>query len=216
MYETLGLWRALWLSPRWQVRKEYIVLAKDLRTETPKLLTETQVPVRWTVLTEAEIPSLRAANPALSETEMRRRWQEGQECVGGWVDDSLAHYRWDTWTRTYLPYLKRDFEPREGDALVFDAFTHRAFRGKGIHSLSTALALDRARQRGFARSITMVAWWNRAALRVVFEKAKRDVVGTVGYWQLGTATKHFVSGSVRFCALGHVYVDRPAFGRVAS
>ena len=217
MYETLGLWRALWLSPRWQVRREYVVLVKDLHTvETPALLREARVPVRWTVLTDADIPSLRAVNPRLSETEMRRRWQAGEECLGGWIDDSLTHYRWDTVKRAYLPYLKTFFEPLEGDILASEAFTHPAFRGRGIHSLSTAMALDRAGVRGFSRSITIVAWWNAASLRVVREKAEREAVGTVGYWQLGIARRHFVTGTVRFNAAGHVYVARSAAGRLAG
>lgn len=207
MYDTLGLWRTLWLSPRWQVRKEYLVLVKDLRSvETPALLRKAGVRVRWTSLTEADIPPLRAVNPGLSEAEMRRRWQEGEECLGGWIDEVLVHYRWDTAKRAYLPYLKKCFEPLEGDTLVSEAFTHPAFRRQGIHSLSTALALDRARERGFARCLTLVAWWNAAALRVVLDKARRDVAGTVGYWHLGVATRHFVTGMVRFSASGHVYV----------
>lgn len=211
MYATLGFWRALWLSPRWQVRKEYLVLARDLHAAAePARLGGARVPVRWTILTEADTSSLRTANPGLSETEMRRRWREGQECVGGWVDDSLAHYRWDTTKRAYLEYLQRGFEPLEGDVLVTEAFTHPAFRRQGIHSLSTALALDRARERGFRRSITMAAWWNVAALRVIREKARRQVVGTAGYWQLGLARRHFATGAVRFGADGRLYVARGA------
>jgi hypothetical protein len=207
VYDTLGLWRALWLSPRWQIRKEYLVLSKDLSTlETQRLPTDAQVPARWTILTDADIPALRVSNPLLSEAEMRRRWQEGQECTGAWMDQLLAHYRWETDKRCYLPYLKKTFEPRAGDILISDAFTHRAFRRHGIHSQSTARSLIRARELGLRRSITMVAWWNVAARRVVLEKARRDVVGHVGYWQFGIATRHFATGKVRFDGAGDVYV----------
>jgi hypothetical protein len=58
----------------------------------------------------------------------------------------------------------------------------------------------------------MVAWWNEAALRVVLEKARREVAGTIGYWELGIATRHFATGAVRFGAAGHVYVAGPAGG----
>ncbi len=207
VYETLGLWRALWLSPRWQVRREFLVLVTDLDArETAPLLGTAKVQVQWGTLTDADIPAIHAANPRLSEIEMRRRWREGQECIGGWVDGSLAHYRWDTARTASLPYLRGVFEPLDGDTFVFDAFTHRAFRGQGIHALSTARALDRSRARGFRRSITLVAWWNVAALRVLREKAGRETAGTVVYWRLGIAEWHIVTGSVELGAHGRLHV----------
>jgi hypothetical protein len=121
VYETLGFWRALWLAPRWWVRKEYLVLVKDLRALEPSSLPRVGgPPVRWITLTEADIPSLRAATPKLSEAELRRRWDEGQECLGGWIDDALAYYRWDTSRRADLPFLKKVFNPEAGDTLVFE------------------------------------------------------------------------------------------------
>jgi hypothetical protein len=203
------LWRALWLSPRWQIRREYLVLAKDLVGSAVPASPGSRVPVEWRVLSEADLPALRIANPGLSEAEARQRWGDGQECLGGWIDGRLAHYRWDASRRTYLPYLKRRFDLLEGDTLGTGSWTHRAFRGQGIHSLATIQALGRARQRGFTRSLTMIAWWNTAAMHVSREKAGRDVAGTVGYWQLGITTRHFATGSVRFDAAGTVYVARP-------
>lgn len=207
MYDTIGLWRTLWLSPRWQIRKEYLVLSKDLSSvDARPPADEARVPTRWATLTDGDISSLRAANPRLSETEMRRRWQEGQQCIGAFVGDGLVHYRWETDKRCYLPYLKKTFEPLEGDIFVSDAFTNPAFRGRGLHSLSTARTLACARQRGLRRSLTMLAWWNTVARRVILEKARREVMGHVGYWQLGLTTRHFATGKVRFGTSGEVYV----------
>lgn len=213
MYDTLGFWRALWLSPRWQVRREFLVLVTDLRAEGARpSLAGAKVAVRWAALTEADIPALRAANPKLSEAEMCRRWREGQECIGGWVDRTLAHYRWDTAKPSYLPYLQAAFEPLDGDTFVFEAFTRPEFRGQGIHSLSTARAFDRSREQGLRRSITLVAWWNAAALRVLREKAGRDVAGTIVYWRFGIATRHVVTGSVKLARHGRLYVAERCAG----
>lgn len=207
MYETLGFWRALWLAPRWWVRKEYLVLVKDLRAVGPSLPPLGGGPsARWTTLTEFDIPSLRAANSKLSEAELRRRWNEGQECLGAWIDGALAHYRWDTPRRAELPFLKKVFCPDLGDTLVFEAFTPRAFRGRGLHTRSTVLAFERDRARGLTRSVTLVAPWNVAALRVTRDKAAREMAGTVGYWELGVFTRHFATGAVRLGADGEVAV----------
>lgn len=214
MYETLGFWRALWLAPRWWVRKEYLVLVKDLRALEPSssLPRGGGLPARWTTLTEDDIPSLRAANPKLSGSEMHRRWAEGQECLGGWIEGALAHYRWDTSRRAELPFLKKVFTPDAGDTLVFEAFTPPAFRGRGLHSRSTVLAFERDRARGFTRSVTLVAWWNVVALRVARDKAARELAGTVGYWELGVTTRHFATGAVRLGPDGEVAVT-PAAAR---
>jgi hypothetical protein len=215
MYETLGLWRALWLSPRWQIRKCFLVLVTDLQSGIiAPALRAPPVAVDWTVLTERDIRAIRIAYPKLGEDELRRRWREGHECVGGWVGSALAHVRWDTRMRTYLPYLKRVFVPLDGDTFVVEAFTSPTYRGQGLHALSTAFSFERARARGFARSITMVAWWNAAALRVLREKAGRQVAGTVGYWGLGRFTYHFATGAI---ALGAdtVHVRRGVAAGVA-
>src|SRR4029453_14815322 len=116
------------------------------------------------------------------------------------------HYRWDTAQPSYLPYLQATFEPLDGDTFVFEAFTLPAFRGQGIHSLSTARAFDRSREQGFRRSITLVAWWNAAALRALREKAGRDSPGTMLCWRLGIAARHVITGSVKVAPHGRLYV----------
>jgi hypothetical protein len=78
VHETLGFWRAAWLSPHWWLRKEYIALVTELAGfEAGPLLRRARVEPRWAVVTETDLPALRAANAALTEAEIRRRWQEG-------------------------------------------------------------------------------------------------------------------------------------------
>jgi len=205
--ETLGLWRAAWLSPRWWLRKEYRALATDLSViEAAPLLRGARARPQWTIVGHTDIPALLAANPKLTVEEVRRRWGEGQQCVGGWVDGVLAHYRWDTTRRSYLPYLDLTFDPAPGDILVWEAHTHRAYRGQGLHSLSTARAFEEARAAGLSRSITFVAWWNKPALRVVQGKGGREPVGTVGYWQLPLRRRYFTTGAVRLGPKGTLLV----------
>jgi GNAT superfamily N-acetyltransferase len=213
VYETLGLWRTVWLAPQWKLRKRFLVLVTALQpaVDAPALR-GSKTAVEWRSLTEADIDAIRATHPGVSDTELRRRWHEGQACVGGWVDGALAHVRWDSDRRTYLPYLKRAFEPLTGDTLVVEAFTRPDFRGRGIHSQSTALAFDRARARGLTRSITMVASWNAPALHVLRDKAGREVAGSVGYWQVGPVIRHFATGAVRLAG-DAVRLDRAEVAR---
>jgi len=194
VYRTLGLRRTLWVTPSWLIRREFLVLVRDLRLPLPDL--PACGPMRWAPLTEADIPQVCAINPAMTEAEIRRRWGEGQECLLCWVGDSLAHYRWESTRPAYLPYLGKIFQVLEGDILISEAFTHPAFRGRGINSLASILALHRARARGLRRSIALVAWWNTPAMRSSWQKAGRVIVGTTGYWNLGLCRHYFATGDV--------------------
>jgi len=191
---TLGLSRMLWVGPRWLIHREFLVLVRDLRRPLPE--SPRYESIRWTTLTEAEIHQVRVIDPRMSETEIRRRWEEGQECLLCWSGESLAHYRWDTTRPAYLPYLGKTFRPLDGDIYAASIFTHPTLRGRGFHEISSIMALQRARDRGFARSVTVVAWWNAPSLRVNREKTGRIIAGTVGFWNAGLWRHYFASGEV--------------------
>ena len=193
-YRTLGLRRMLWVAPQWLLRQEYLVLVKDLRLPLPEVPAHESL--RWTGFTEAQIDRVLAFNPALSEAEIRRRLNEGQECLLCWIGESLVHYRWDATVTPYLPYLGKTLRLLEGDIHGTDMFTHPAFRGRGIQTASSIMALHRARDLGLSRLITIVAWWNAPALRVNLQKTDRSVAGTVGFWNAGLCRYYFATGDV--------------------
>jgi hypothetical protein len=203
----LGIAGTLSVGPRWLVRREFLVLVRDLGQ--PIRTFPAPPSMHWTTLTDADVPHVRAINPTMSEAEIRRRLGEGQECLLGWLDGSLAHYRWDTAESAYLPYLGRTLQPLAGDLITIEAFTHPPFRNRGIHSASTRLVLGGARERGLLRSITAVAWWNAPGLRVTREKADRVIAGTVGRWSVGPWRRDFATGAVQFDGSG-VFCVRPS------
>jgi GNAT superfamily N-acetyltransferase len=201
---TLGLRRLLWVAPQWLVRQEYLVLVKDLRLPLPEVPSHESL--RWTDFTEAQIDRVLAINPALSETEIRRRLKEGQECLLGWMGESLVHYRWDALASPYLPYLEKRLCFLQGDIFATDIFTHPAFRGRGIQTVSSIMALHRARDSGLSRFITMPAWWNAPSLRVNLQKTGRIVAGTVGFWNAGLWRYYFTSGDVCLDESGDIHI----------
>jgi len=191
---ALGLRRLLWVAPQWLVRQEYLVLVKDLRLPLPGIPANESL--RWTPLTESQIDQVLAINPALFEVEIRRRLKEGQECLLCWIGESLVHYRWDATVSPYLPYLDKTLRFLQGDIFATDVFTHPAFRGRGIQTASSIMALHRARDSGLSRFITMPAWWNAPSLRVNLQKTGRSVAGTVGFWNAGLCRYYFATGDV--------------------
>jgi len=195
----------LWIVPGWMIRREYLVLVMNLRLPLPEIPSGESM--EWTTLTEGVIPCVLASNLALSEAEIRRRWEEGQRCLLCWIKGSLAYYRWETTKPAYLPYLGRTFRPCQRDIFILEAFTHPAFRGRRINTIASIVALNRARDLGCARSIAMVARWNAPALKVSWQKVGRVVIGTVGYWNLGLWRYYFTTGDVGLDESGSVYIQ---------
>lgn len=193
-YRSLGFGRFLWVAPIWLIQREFLVLIRDPRSP----LSEVHPPdrLRWTSLSDAEIPHLCAINPTLSIAEIQRRRTEGCECLLGWVDGSLAHYRWHTTATTFLPYLGKTFPLLEGDMFFREVYTHPAFRSHGIASVSAEIILKQARNLGLTRCITMVAWWNTPGLRVHNQQKGWTVVGKVGYWDIGIQRRYYATGDV--------------------
>ena len=192
---TYGLARSVGIAARWLVRHEYQVLVRDLTQPLPDVPSNQRL--RWTPLTADDIPKVHALNPALLEEEIRERLRSGQTGLLGWLDDTLAHYRWDAAGSIYLPYLGLTFRPQPGDSLTDEAFTHPSCRGRGIHSISALMALRRARDLGSQRSISLTAGWNAPAMRVNTVKAGRVDIGRVGFWGGGVGRRYFATGAVR-------------------
>jgi len=202
---TLGLRRLFWVAPRWLIRQEYLVCVRDLHQPLPEI--PMRESLRWTIFTEAQTDLVLAINPALSETHIRRRLKEGQECLLGWMGESLVYYRWyAAATSPYLPYLGKTFRLLQGDVNGTDGFTHPAFRGQGIHTASVIVALRRARDLGLSRFISVVGWWNVPASRANLQKSDHSVVGTVGFWNAGLWRHYFATGAVCLEGGTDVYV----------
>jgi hypothetical protein len=190
----LGAASLLAIAPRWLVRQTYLVLVRELGSPLPRM--PCLQSMSWSVFTSAEIPLVQAINPALSEAESLRRLEAGQECLLFWLAGAPVYYRWDTTRPAYLPYLSKVLRPLDGDLVTVDAFTHPAFRNRGIHSFATSLVLQRAARSGLKRSVTMVAWWNRPARRVALEKAERSIAGIIGWWGLGPYRRYYADDSL--------------------
>ena len=206
-HRRLGLRRMPGTILQWLARREYFVLVRDLRLPLPKVpVDQTTV---WTSLTEAEIPQLLAINPVLSETEIRRRWKEGQECSLCWIEGSLAHYRWYATGSVYLSYLGKTLRLLEGECLIEDVFTHPAFRRRGIQSVGSLTTLKHLQDRGFRRAIAIVARYNTPTLRVT-QKMGYAVAGAIGYWNVALWKRYFITGSVRLDGRASMYVEHVA------
>ncbi len=201
----LGFRNMLWIVPCWLVRPRYHVMTRDLRRPLPEV--PPGEPLHWKELTEADLAQILAINPAMSEAEIRRRWDEGQECQLGWIEGALVYHGWHARRPVYLPYLGRTLRLLEGDYLLSDTFTHPAFRTRGIQLRTSIWSLHRARDQGCTRHLAINAWWNAPSLRVAQNTGFRRV-GTVGYWTVGLRRFAFATGDVCLEGDDSLYVRR--------
>ncbi len=193
-YKNLGFSKMLRIGPRWLVHRKYLVIVRDLSHHPPEV--PTHKPMHFTTLAENEISQVSTITPSMSEAEVRRRWGEGQECFLSWIGGILASYRWAITRPAFLPYLGKTFRPLEGDILAGPFYIHPAFRGGGIYTVLNIMAMHRAYDDGFSRTIAVLAWWNAPSLKVNQLKTGGTVVGTVGYWDAGLWRRYFASGDV--------------------
>ena len=196
-------WRALWIFPSWAVRRNFTVMVKDLRRIPPLPDSDD---VRCVLLNEADIARAVEIEPTMTEEEIRHRWEEGQECLVGWIGDTPAGLHWDTMRSLYLSFLGKTLRLAAGDSYAGHGYTHPRFRGRGVHPRLSLTAMHRARDRGARRSISLTAVWNRAAHHIGFDKLERKVAGSIGYWTLGCGRRYTTTGDVRLESDGSFHV----------
>ena len=183
------------VAASWLARRAYLVTVRATAVEA--VAPRPRSGARWSrIVDPAEWPG--GATPAMGGPQaIRRRLDQGQECWVAWVDGEPAHWRWETARPVFLPYLGKTLRLAAGDSAVVDVYTAPRFRGRGLHTEGTFLALERASARGSTRLVGLVAWWNAPARRVMEIKTGRMVVGAVGYWRLAGARRYFARGRVR-------------------
>jgi GNAT superfamily N-acetyltransferase len=188
----VGLPALLWVGSSWLVRRTFLILARELPSDLPDV---PAVPgVVWSTFEAADVPALLAANPLLTEGEVRRRLRDWRDCRLAWVDRTLAHYHWGATGRPYLPYLGRRVSLHPQDYLIAETFTAPRFRRRGLHTAASLRCLHQARELGFARVVGFIASWNTPSLAVAERRMGRRVVGVASSWTLGPLRVCFASG----------------------
>jgi hypothetical protein len=182
------------VAATWLVRREYLITVRavDGSESVPRL-----PGVRWGPIEDPAQLHVGDGDLWPARPEVLRRLEEGQECWAAWIAGELAHCRWETVRPAFLPYLGRWLRPQAGDLCVVDVYTARRYRGQGLHTAGTFLALERARACRLTRLVGLVAWWNTPARHVMERKTARTVVGSVGYWTVGPGRWYFARGRVQ-------------------
>ena len=191
VWRVTGAWAPL-VAAGWLVRREYLVMVRYVGPAGPPARASD---ARWTRVEAQAEELVRGGTFPGTRAGIRRQLEEGQECWVAWMDGEPAHWRWESSRPAWLPYLGLSLRPQLGDLCVVDVYTRPRFRGRGLHTAGTLLALERARASKLTRLIGLVAPWNRSARHVMEVKTRRTMVGSVGFWNLG-ARRYFSRGQV--------------------
>ena len=117
-----------------------------METDLTRHVFEPDARCRWLRVDEAV--AYARSHDALTETEVRRRYGEGQRC---WAltlpDGSLAYSVWASVGRAWVEYLAVNLPLRATEAYVYQAFTTPAHRGNrfatiGVRALKHALTAE--------------------------------------------------------------------------
>jgi GNAT superfamily N-acetyltransferase len=192
---TLGWPRTCAVAACWLFVRRFLVYEWDLHAPQPQRSLPPGVCV--TVLASKDVPALGGLDARMTPAEIDRRWAEGQECLLGWVDNRLAHYRWQGMRPAYMSYLDRVLRPLAGDQLVLDVYTRPDLRRRGLGGAVASVGRERGRDAGCTRAVWLIAWWNTPAHRIADETPWCGLAGSAGWRGLGSRGAFFTTGRVR-------------------
>jgi GNAT superfamily N-acetyltransferase len=204
---VLGAGRALTLSFRWLLQRDYDVFCLDLERYQAESIRKKSL--KWTELEPGQVPDLVKVNPQLQANDLLQRLDKGQRCLLGWVQGKIVHYRWDCDSPSHLWFLGMDCQPLDGDIVVVDVYTCPEVRGSGIYSASAIRAALMAKELGYRRYLTFVAAWNRPPQHIWRNVLNAQQVGSIKYRPYGPGSKHRITGRIAWERPGRVYLPQP-------
>jgi GNAT superfamily N-acetyltransferase len=199
--------RSLFLSAvQWRVRREYLVLTRDIRQPLPSSPDMPGLACR--PLRPEDLPALLALDPLESAAGVGRRLAAGQRCVVSFLGAVPVHRHWYTTRDRDVPYLGLTLRALEGDVLGCGVYTRPDVRGRGIVAAGVAAILDEARREERRRMVVLVAALNHASRRAL-GKVGFVAAGTIGFWPPLGKRRHFTTGDVVRAARGFRVRSRP-------
>lgn len=147
----------------------------------------------------ANLDLLSSFRPSLSTRSILERFERGDDCFAVWLDGRIVHTAWVAVRRARVDYLSRDIVLERDDIYIFDTYTAPDFRSLHLAQARAAFVASYYSERGFRRSLGLVAVENRAGLAVPETLGYRrlgyySALG-VGRWRL-TWTRPLLDGEI--------------------
>ncbi len=99
--------------------------------------------------------------------EMLDRLASNQECFLGLLDNRIIAFTWNALKTLYCPEMHCRFGVTDANAINYNTYIHRAYRGQNIYPTMMYRALDDLKSRNFANCYGYVRTANRNSIRAV-------------------------------------------------
>ena len=113
--------------------------------------------------------------PPITRSEFSRRLRAGDLCIGAWQGGRLVGVCWLALNKAVVAYLGVSFALAPDTGYIYEVYTARDERHRGIGSLLDAAARDAARAAGRTRVLSGLLPDNAAAAALI-----RESVGPLG------------------------------------
>jgi hypothetical protein len=166
--------------------------------------TESKLAARIAPLAPEELDAYMIFRPEQRADRIRARLAAGHRAFVVWYAGGIVHAAWMATGRVYVPYLRQDIALEPADVFTYDSFTLPAFRHHGLVGARIAHALRHYAERGFQRSLALVAVENRPSFLAVsaagYRPLGRFLCLRVGPWQRIRAVAYGEERLPRLCA----------------
>ncbi len=169
------------------IYREVVLLARDLRE--PILESGPGLPFQVRLLRAEESDSLERLHPMLTASLVRQRLEAGQTGVVVWRGTRPVGVSWLKFGDVDL--LGRPLQLADDEAFGWWAYTHPAFRRRGVATARVLFTLEHLRRAGYRRLLAFVEPDNRPGFGPL-TKAGYRVIGTAGFVRLGPWQRHFL------------------------
>lgn len=103
---------------------------------------------------------------SLSRSSFEERIERGDMCFALSVEDRIVHTAWVAVGRGPVEYLRRDLALGEDEIFIFDSYTNPEYRSLHLATARAVFVANHFAEKGFRRSLGVVAVENKAGLAV--------------------------------------------------
>ena len=173
-----GLW---WRSLGLTVYRRLVLVAREMEDDPPPR--QSRPSLSFEFLAAGRLDDYLRLRPGFAATEVERRLETGQRCVLVRDGGEVVSARWLATGRAEMPYLNHVFDLPEGVAYVYDVYTSRAVRGRGVGAKGGAFAVGLLHSEGYRRLLGTFMPQSAAGRGLVAGAGYRPV-GTIGCLRL--------------------------------
>jgi ribosomal protein S18 acetylase RimI-like enzyme len=143
--------------------RRVVVLSRPMSDPLPQI--DPPFPIEIANLQEKDLPDYQRFRPEQRPRFIQKRIANGDQCFLVRFQGRILHSGWVATKRKFEPYLRCTLILQPDEIFLYDHYTHPSFRGNGLAQARDIFVLRHYRQKGYRRSLAVVAAENKPAFR---------------------------------------------------